>query len=207
LTVKASDVIDRDLGLLAAYAIGCGFDLLAALLMAVPLAIWLAVLPQRFFESRFHRALVWTSTWIGLFMAAFIVAAEWVFWHELGVRFNFVAVDYLVYTNEVVGNIWQSYPMPAILLGLALLATGAFWLLRRTGWIDLWLASESTVGRRVIVAVALIAIPLAAVALVSQSDIPQQQQPRTRQERGLFVLCRIPLDGTRLRCVLSNHGR
>ena len=158
LTVKASEAIDRDFGLVAAFAIGLGFDLLAALLLSISLVLWLVVMPQRFFESRIHRVLVWTSTWVGLFFAAFVVASEWVFWHELGVRFNFVAVDYLVYTNEVVGNIWQSYPMPAILLGLALLATGAFWLLRRTGWIDLWLDSESTVGPRVAIAAVLVAI-------------------------------------------------
>ncbi|MBA4057498.1 MAG: sulfatase, partial [Marivirga sp.] len=37
--------------------------------------------------------------------------AEWLFWDEFNVRFNFIAVDYLVYTTEVVGNIHQSYPL------------------------------------------------------------------------------------------------
>jgi phosphoglycerol transferase MdoB-like AlkP superfamily enzyme len=188
LTVKASEVIDRDFGLVAAFAIGLGFDFLTALLMSIPLVLWLTVMPQRFFESKAHRVLVWTSAWIGLFFAAFIVASEWVFWHELGVRFNFVAVDYLVYTNEVVGNIWQSYPMPAILLGLALLATGSFWLLRRTGWIDLWLTSESTVGQRAAIAAVLVAISLVAVALISQSDIPQFDNNNNRElaKNGTF---------------------
>ena len=31
--------------------------------------------------------------------------AELLFWDEFTSRFNFVAVDYLVYTNEVIGNI------------------------------------------------------------------------------------------------------
>jgi phosphoglycerol transferase MdoB-like AlkP superfamily enzyme len=40
-----------------------------------------------------------------------ISISEYFFWNEFGVRFNFIAVDYLVYTNEVIGNIMQSYPV------------------------------------------------------------------------------------------------
>ena len=37
--------------------------------------------------------------------------SEFFFWNEFGVRYNFIAVDYLVYTNEVIGNIMESYPI------------------------------------------------------------------------------------------------
>ena len=37
--------------------------------------------------------------------------SEFFFWNEFGVKYNFIAVDYLVYTNEVIGNIMQSYPV------------------------------------------------------------------------------------------------
>ncbi|MFZ4434941.1 MAG: LTA synthase family protein [Flavobacterium psychrophilum] len=40
--------------------------------------------------------------------------SEYFFWNEFGVRYNFIAVDYLVYTNEVIGNIMQSYPVVPI---------------------------------------------------------------------------------------------
>ncbi|MGH8049112.1 MAG: LTA synthase family protein [Arenimonas sp.] len=52
----------------------------------------------------------------------FIVISEFVFWNEFGARFNFVAVDYLLYTNEVIGNIRESYSMPAIFGGMSLAA-------------------------------------------------------------------------------------
>jgi phosphoglycerol transferase MdoB-like AlkP superfamily enzyme len=173
LTSKAKEILGFDLSLGYAFLLGSAFDLLTALLCSIPIILWLTVIPQRFFESRPHRVLVMVSAWIGLFFAAFVMAAEWVFWHELSVRFNFVAVDYLVYTNEVVGNIWQSYPMPAILSGLALLATGAWWLLRRSGWIDAWLGSKTSLSRRLVVAPILLVAPLVAVALISQADIPE----------------------------------
>jgi phosphoglycerol transferase MdoB-like AlkP superfamily enzyme len=188
LTSKASEILGWDLSLGLAFVIGFAFDVLAALLVSIPLILWLAIVPQRFFESRFHRVSVMVSAWVGLFVAAFVAAAEWVFWHELSVRFNFVAVDYLVYTNEVVGNIWQSYPMPAILFGLALIATGAWWLLRRSGWIGVWLASKTPAPRRLVVALMLVMPPVAAVALVSQSDIPELENNNNREiaKNGVF---------------------
>jgi phosphoglycerol transferase MdoB-like AlkP superfamily enzyme len=58
--------------------------------------------------------------------------SEYVFWNEFGVRYNFIAVDYLVYTNEVIGNIFESYPMvPLIVLLLAISFAISFFLLRR----------------------------------------------------------------------------
>jgi phosphoglycerol transferase MdoB-like AlkP superfamily enzyme len=43
---------------------------------------------------------------------------EIVFWREFQTRFNFIAVDYLVYTQEVIRNIRESYPLPQIFGGL-----------------------------------------------------------------------------------------
>lgn len=40
--------------------------------------------------------------------------SEYFFWNEFGVRYNFIAVDYLIYTNEVIGNIVESYPVVPI---------------------------------------------------------------------------------------------
>jgi hypothetical protein len=36
--------------------------------------------------------------------------SEYFFWNEFG-RYNFIAVNYLIYTNEVIGNIMESYPV------------------------------------------------------------------------------------------------
>lgn len=65
------------------------------------------------------------------FLMVLNAISEAVFWDEIGVRYNFIAVDYLVYTNEVIGNIMESYPMVPILLGVAALAVGIFLLFTR----------------------------------------------------------------------------
>ena len=41
----------------------------------------------------------------------FVSVAEFVFWNEFASRFNFIAVDYLIYTREVIGNIRESYSL------------------------------------------------------------------------------------------------
>lgn len=44
--------------------------------------------------------------------------SEFFFWNEFGVRYNFIAVDYLVYTNEVIKNIMESYPVIPLFTGV-----------------------------------------------------------------------------------------
>jgi len=47
--------------------------------------------------------------------------SEYFFWNEFGVKYNFIAVNYLIYTNEVIGNIMQSYPVIPIFSALFLI--------------------------------------------------------------------------------------
>ncbi|MDR2844101.1 MAG: LTA synthase family protein [Candidatus Symbiothrix sp.] len=63
-----------------------------------------------------------------IFLNAF---SEVVFWSEFGVRYNFIAVDYLIYTNEVIGNIFESYPIIPLAGLLVLISVLATWLLVR----------------------------------------------------------------------------
>jgi phosphoglycerol transferase MdoB-like AlkP superfamily enzyme len=48
--------------------------------------------------------------------------SEYFFWNEFGVKYNFIAVNYLVYTNEVIGNIMESYPVVPLFTGLFIIA-------------------------------------------------------------------------------------
>ena len=56
------------------------------------------------------------------------ILSECVFWLEFGNRYDFVAVDYLVYTNEVIGNIMESYPIIPMFLGIFAVAALISWL-------------------------------------------------------------------------------
>ena len=79
----------------------------------------------------------WRYIAIFLFMMLYlsctitIAFSEVVFWSEFGVRFNFIAVDYLVYTNEVIGNIVESYPIVWMVLAMLAVAGSICWLFVR----------------------------------------------------------------------------
>ena len=70
---------------------------------------------------------------MGLYIFLMITNAisECIFWNEFGVRYNFIAVDYLVYTNEVIGNIMESYPIIPMVLGVLLVAVLICWRIFR----------------------------------------------------------------------------
>lgn len=116
---------------LAALGAGEVFDTVAALWLAAPLVLYLALVPERWFRHRAQRALVVGAFGLAAFAVLFVAVAEIFFFLEFNGRFNFVAVDYLMYPTEVVENIWESYPTGLILSGLAVLSAGFALLLRR----------------------------------------------------------------------------
>src|SRR5207248_7361934 len=93
------------------FGYGLLFDFVAACYALAPLALWLALVPDRVARSRVHRALGLAGFVVVVFVSVVLAAAEWLFWDEYGGRFNFIAVDYLLYTHEVLQNIWQSFPV------------------------------------------------------------------------------------------------
>lgn len=62
-----------------------------------------------------------------LFLLFVILMGEYLFWEEFGVRYNFIAVDYLVYTHEVIGNIMESYAILPVVLGAFVLSVLIIW--------------------------------------------------------------------------------
>jgi phosphoglycerol transferase MdoB-like AlkP superfamily enzyme len=86
----------------------------------------------------------------------FNAISEWFFWDEFSVRYNFIAVDYLVYTNEVLGNIKESYPIPVIVTVILILTTAIFLLIRPI--IKRSVYAPSSFLSRTIVALVLFAI-------------------------------------------------
>jgi phosphoglycerol transferase MdoB-like AlkP superfamily enzyme len=115
--------------LLPAMAIGAVFDLAAATFVALPLAALIAWWPGR--RPSGLRILVALLLLPLCAFMVFVGAAELVFWNEFASRFNFIAVDYLIYTNEVIGNIRESYNMPLLLSLVAAASLALWWLILR----------------------------------------------------------------------------
>jgi phosphoglycerol transferase MdoB-like AlkP superfamily enzyme len=109
---------------LKAFAIGFHFDVFVALALSLPLIFWLAIVPDRWFRSGWHRKLFKTGFFLFWFIEVFLLFAEFYFFEEFKSRFNTVAVDYLVYPQEVFVNIWDTYPVGIILAVCCVFAVG-----------------------------------------------------------------------------------
>ncbi len=108
------------------YAVGFFFDTLALGYIALlPLAYY-TFIPSKFFNSPKHQIANRVFYFIFLFVIVFSVFSEITFWDEFQTRFNFIAVDYLIYTTEVIGNIMESYPMGWLISAIAIISAIIF---------------------------------------------------------------------------------
>ena len=131
LAMSGSGVPLNPLYYFYAFGVGLGYDLITLLYVAWPLLLYLWLMPVRAYVSRPGQWVLYILGLVLLFWLMFVGASELTFWAEFGTRFNFIAVDYLVYTTEVIGNIRESYPIGRWLTLLALAAIVIVFVTRR----------------------------------------------------------------------------
>lgn len=90
---------------------GLLLDALAGLYLSLPFAVYLWLMPDRAYRSRVGRALVKIGFFVTIATLLYLIAAEYFFFDEFNARFNYTAVEYLIYPTEVFGNIRDSYPV------------------------------------------------------------------------------------------------
>lgn len=151
--------------LLSIFGRGFVFDLVAAFYAAAVVAIFSVLLGNRLGAARAYRWVRYVQYALLAFLLIFVLAAEITFWLEFGVRFNFIAVDYLVYTQEVIGNIVESYPLTPILLGVGTAAVVISWLIGRV-----WAPRQYQPMRLRVRAAGAACMLLGAVALANVFD-------------------------------------
>jgi phosphoglycerol transferase MdoB-like AlkP superfamily enzyme len=102
-------------------AYGVWFDVATAGFFLLAVTVYLLFLPRLWQGGTFDRVTEKALRFLFIFLLLFDGVAEHLFWEEFSTRFNFIAVDYLVYTQEVIGNIRESYPLGIIfsILGIA----------------------------------------------------------------------------------------
>ncbi|HKE13128.1 MAG TPA: sulfatase-like hydrolase/transferase [Myxococcota bacterium] len=142
------------------YGEGLLWDALAALYAVAPFTLYALFVPDRIWRSRLHRGALHALWILASFVLLFTATAEWYFWEEFASRFNFIAVDYLVYTREVIANIRESYPAAGLLVGMLGVATLAWLPLR--GVLNRSFCAPSRLRERFLTALVLVAIPALA---------------------------------------------
>ncbi len=103
-----------------AFLKGFWFDLATLAYLIVPWMLISALVPNQLRSQGWFNRARWGLAFLVTFGLFFGAVSEFIFWQEFTTRFNFIAVDYLIYTNEVIGNIRESYPVPLILMVIAL---------------------------------------------------------------------------------------
>lgn len=78
---------------------------------------------------RIRNVLYFITLLLYVLLIIFNAVSEYFFYNEFGVRYNFIAVDYLIYTNEVIGNIMESYPVVPLFSAILIVTLAITWFI------------------------------------------------------------------------------
>ncbi|MEP7278177.1 MAG: LTA synthase family protein [Bacteroidota bacterium] len=167
IILSFSELDNNFIGILGSLLTGLFYDLVAASFFVLPLAFYCWLMKDNWYRKKWQKPVLYIFFIIAIIIIVFNAIAEFVFWDEFKSRFNFIAVDYLVYTNEVMNNIIESYNMPLVVTGLLVAGALLFWPVRK--WVDLSLQTSMRFKQRSIVFGLYLIIPLASYFLVGNT--------------------------------------
>lgn len=155
-------------------AVGLLYDLAAAAYLLVPFALMALLVLDTPRGRKVFAALASALVAVALFAVLFTAVAEALFWNEFSTRFNFIAVDYLVYTRETLGNIRQSYPVGPYLAAVTTTVLALLWMMRRSIWAAGTLPG-GTWRQRLVASGAIVLLPVASFLAIG--DGPREMLP------------------------------
>jgi phosphoglycerol transferase MdoB-like AlkP superfamily enzyme len=133
-------------------------DVLEAVFLFLPLNLLLLMLPP---ASRWTSRLLAATSALVIATLLFVAACEYFFFEEFDSRFNLVAVDYLIYPTEVLGDIRSEYPVGPLLAVIG----AASWFVTRRLWPRLRPVSPGmSAGRRAAVLASHLVLLLVVLA-------------------------------------------
>jgi len=161
-----------DLTLLAIARIfgeGFLFDAGVAVFFATPYALYLLLLPSKWNHSIINRCITYCGFFLSVLILMFSFFAEFTFWNEFESRFNFIAVDYLIYTYEVINNINESYPLPLLISGTLLTTFLVTLLFKKKNYFAYTFAGTKRFTSRLLVFGCIIFVAIFYVAAIPNS--------------------------------------
>ncbi|HIJ95760.1 MAG TPA: sulfatase-like hydrolase/transferase [Desulfuromonadales bacterium] len=189
LLVKSLPSLElKALLLIKIYAVGFLFDCVTFSYVAIPFVLVLTLLPDRPFNSRVFRICAGTVAFIYSYLMLFNLVAEYTFFDEFATRFNFIAVDYLIYTNEVIKNIRESYPVNGILAALFVVNLLVFIPLKRSLFHSFGFASRF--AARAAIGVPMLLLPIVSFLAIDLglSQISPNNYANELAGNGLYCL-------------------
>lgn len=173
--------------ILRAFFTGFCYDFAVGTLFLLLYSIYLLVFPKRWIGSRFDKIFTYVYLAIVLLIIYFSLLAEIPFWDEFGVRFNFIAVDYLIYTYEVISNINESYPLPLIIFVLVALIVLTFVFLQKRKIFRNTFSDKRPISKRLVLFSVLIpALILSLILKNKQADFSNNLVLNELGKNGTF---------------------
>ena len=140
------DFAEVDIGvidILVTFLTGFFFDLGTISLFIILDLVYLVAFPSKWFGSLIDKIITWVGFFLAVLILFFSFFGEFTFWDEFQRRYNFIAVDYLIYTYEVVQNINESYPLPILLSSLIALIAMTLFIIYKNGFFRTKFQSET----------------------------------------------------------------
>lgn len=132
LLIKSwTDVELSFLSFLGIFIVGLFYDLVVWSFFAIPVAFYCWLMKDSWYKKKWALIPLFILFSILILILVFSAGGEIVFWDEFNVRYNFIAVDYLIYTTEVINNIIESYNMPLIIGSVLLVVFFVLFLIRK----------------------------------------------------------------------------
>jgi len=156
-------------GVLRIYLLGFVYDIGVGLFLTALYSLYLLVFPDRWSGSIVNKIITYIGLFLILLISFFSFFAELTFWQEFESRFNFIAVDYLIYTYEVINNINESYPLPLLIGGVLLMVLLIIWIFAKKRIFQSAFQSSMSLKKRVLISGALVVIPILYAFLLSNS--------------------------------------
>lgn len=154
-------------GIVKSFVVGTFFDIVAFGYFMLPFILFVLFMPLKTVQKHWYRWATYFLYSIAIFLIVFLGISEYFFWEEFEVRFNFIAVDYLIYTTEVVNNILESYPMVWLFVGVGIVTLAIMFTVYKLGWIDSALKSRQRFPSRAKGFALLMIVPVFSLLFVT----------------------------------------
>ena len=170
------------------FIIGSLFDLATISFFVVPYLIYLLLIPKKWHGSLLDKTITYFSFSLGVLLLFFSFFGEFTFWDEFERRYNFIAVDYLIYTYEVVKNINESYPLPLLISGMLALVLTCIILVYRLGYFRITFSSDTNFKSKVIAAMPWFLIMAISSLFVTnkQADWSENRYNNELSKSGIY---------------------
>lgn len=170
------------------FVVGSLFDLATISFFTIPYLLYLLMIPKRWHGNIVDKVITYTGFFIGVLILYFSFFGEFTFWDEFERRYNFIAVDYLIYTYEVVQNINESYPLPILISSMLALVLVSIFTIHRLGYFKLTFSSNTTFKQKLYASIPWIIVAVISCIFITnkQADFSKNRYNNELSKAGIY---------------------